>query len=169
MTMSRHINGWTLVVILLVVIIAVSGIVIWSRYSRSQAIEIFLVPDRELPGEIYVDGEVDNPGLYPWGDGDSVGDLIRVAGGATDNADLNRLKLHIPGVPAEELPQKVNINRAEAWLLEALPGIGEVRAQAIIDFRRQNGPFRHINELVKVEGIGIATYEKIKHLITVAD
>jgi len=54
-------------------------------------------------------------------------------------------------------------------LLEALPGIGETRAQAIIDYRQQNGPFHNINELTKVEGIGIATYEKIKHLISVAD
>jgi len=50
-----------------------------------------------------------------------------------------------------------------------LPGIGEVRAQAIIDYRRQNGPFHNISELTKVEGIGTATYEQIKQLITVAD
>jgi competence protein ComEA len=68
-----------------------------------------------------------------------------------------------------EPPQKVNINRAEAWLLGALPGIGEVRAQAIIDYRQQNGPFRSTNELLKVAGIGTATYERIKDLITVAD
>ena len=66
-------------------------------------------------------------------------------------------------------PQRININRAEAWLLEALPGIGETRAQAIIDFRNQNGVFHNINELLKVKGIGVTTYEQIKHLITVAD
>ena len=66
-------------------------------------------------------------------------------------------------------PQKINLNRAEAWLLEALPEIGESRAQAIIDYREQNGPFHNINELIKVEGIGTATYEKIKDRITVAD
>ena len=48
-------------------------------------------------------------------------------------------------------------------------GLGKVRAQAIIDYRQRNGPFRNISELTKVEDIGTATYEKIKHLISVAD
>ena len=76
---------------------------------------------------------------------------------------------YIPQMVEPEPPQRVNINRAEAWLLEALPGIGEVRAQAIINYRRQNGLFHNINELTKVEGIGATTYEQIKHLITVTD
>lgn len=169
MTSGRLISCWTLIVILLVVIIAAGSIVVWSRYSQSQSIEISIVPDQELQGEIYIGGEVNNPGVYPLETGDSVEDIIRVAGGNTDSADLSRLKLHVPVVGEGEQPQKVNINRAEVWLLEALPGIGEVRAKAIIDYRRQNGPFHNINELVKVEGIGTATYEKIKHLLTVAD
>ena len=65
--------------------------------------------------------------------------------------------------------KKINLNRAETWLLEALPEIGESRAQAIIDYREQNGPFNNIKELIKVEDIGTATYEKIKNWITVAD
>ena len=169
MTSGRLINCWTLIVILLVVIIAAGSIAAWSRYSQSQSIEISIVPDQELQGEIYIGGEVNNPGVYPLETGDSIEDIIRVAGGTTDSADLSRLKLHVPVVGEGEQPQKVNINRAEVWLLEALPGIGEVRAKAIIDYRRQNGPFHNINELVKVEGIGTATYEKIKHLLTVAD
>ena len=72
------------------------------------------------------------------------------------------------GNPAE-LPQKIDINRAEAWLLEALPGIGEIKAQAIIAYRQQNGGFSHITEITKVEGIGPAIYEEIKELITVGD
>ena len=169
MTSGRLINCWTLIVILLVVIIAAGSIVAWSRYSQSQSIEISIVPDQELQGEIYIGGGVNNPGVYPLETGDSIEDIIRVAGDTTDSADLSRLKLHVPVVGEGEQPQKVNINRAEVWLLEALPGIGEVRAKAIIDYRRQNGPFHNINELVKVEGIGTATYEKIKHLLTVAD
>jgi competence protein ComEA len=169
MTTGKIYHGWMLMAILLVAIIAAGSVVIWSRYSRSQAIEISIVPDRELQGEIYIGGEVPNPGFYPLASGDSVKDIIRAAGGTTDSADLSRLELLITDMAEGEPPQKVNINRAEAWLLEALPGIGKVRAQAIIDYRRQNGPFHNINELVKVEGMGNATYEKIKHLITVAD
>ena len=58
--------------------------------------------------------------------------------------------------------QKVDINRAPAWLLEALPGIGEVRAQDIINYREQNGPFRTIYELLEVKGIGPATFEQVE-------
>jgi competence protein ComEA len=47
--------------------------------------------------------------------------------------------------------------------------MGETKARSIIEYRRQNGPFRDVNELVKVEGIGTATLEEISHLITVAD
>ncbi len=169
MTAGKIYNGWTLMAIILVAIIVAASVVIWSRYSRNQAVEISIVPDREIQGEIYISGEVHNPGFYPLEAGDSIGDVIRAAGGTADSADLSRLELLVPDTAEGEPPQKVNINRAEAWLLEALPGIGKVRAQAVIEYRRQNGPFRNINELVKVEGIGTTSYEQIKHLITVAD
>jgi len=72
-------------------------------------------------------------------------------------------------VSQQEVPQKIDLNRAEAWLLEALPGIGPSKAQAIIDYRQQNGGFRHITEITKVDGIGPAIYEDIKGLITVGN
>lgn len=169
MTTGKIFNGWILVAVFLVVIIAAGGIFVRSKYSRSQAIEISMVPESELPGEIYIDGEVNNPGLYPLGAEDSIKNIIRAAGGTTDGADLTQLKLHVPGVSEEKLPQKVNINRAEVWLLEALPGIGEVRAKAIISYRQQHGPFHSTDELLQVEGIGTAIYEQIKDLITVTD
>ncbi len=118
---------------------------------------------------VYIDGAVNNPGFYPLMGGDSIDALIQAAGGTTDGADPNRLTLLITGAGEEERPQKIDLNRAQAWLLEALPGIGEARAQDIINYRDQNGPFRNINELLKVPGIGPTTYEKIKDLVTVAD
>jgi comEA protein len=86
------------------------------------------------------------------------------------------IEIYLP-TPAEtsadvsqpETPQKIDINRAEAWLLEALPGIGPSKAQAIIAYRQQNGGFKHITEITEVEGIGPAIYEEIKDLITVGD
>ena len=66
-------------------------------------------------------------------------------------------------------PQKVDINRAEAWLLEALPGIGASKAQAIIAYREQNGGFSDIVEITEVPGIGPSIYEDIKDFITVGD
>ncbi len=168
MTTSRLSKYWALITTLLVAIIVVGGIVVWSRYSPSQPIEISMSPAQELTGEIYIGGAVSSPGFYPFNAGDNIEALIQAAGGTTTSADLTQLKLYIPRVGEEE-PQKVNLNRAEVWLLEALPGIGKTRAQAIIDYRHRNGPFRNINELIKVEGIGTTTYEQIKHLISVAD
>jgi competence protein ComEA len=94
---------------------------------------------------------------------------MQAAGGTTGSANPSGLRLYIPVVGEAQQPQKVNINRAEMWLLEALPGIGETLAQRIIDYRQQNGPFRNIKELTKVAGIGTAKYEQIADLITVAD
>jgi len=169
MTTSKFNKYWTLITILLVAIIAIGSIVAWSRYSPSQPVEISISSNQELQGRIYIGGAVSNPSFYPLKAGDSIEALIQAAGGTTTSADLNWLKLYIPQIGEEEQPQKININRAEAWLLEALPGIGETWAQGIIAYRQQNGPFHNINELIKVEGIGATTYERIKHLITVAD
>lgn len=169
MKAGRFINSWTVAAILLAAIIIAGGAVIWSKYSRSQAIEISIASDRAIQGEIYIGGEVNNPGFYPLKAGDSIEDVLRAVGGLTDGADLSQVELIVSGTDEGEIPQKVNINRAEAWVLAALPGIGEVRAQTIIDYRQQHGPFRDVNELLKVEGFGDITYERIKHLITVAD
>ncbi len=176
MTISGFSKYWTLLIILLVAAITVGGIVVWSRYSGSQPIEISASkpPSQEQPDKIYIGGAVNNPGFYPLRAGDGIAALIQAAGGTTTSADLSGLKLYFSEVGevsevGEEEAQKINLNRAEAWLLEALPGIGETLAQRIVDYRRQNGPFPNINELIKVEGIGVTTYEEIKHLITVAD
>ncbi len=171
MATSKLSKFWILITILLVVIIIVGGLVVWAQYGSRQPVEISISkpPSQEELNYIYIGGAVDNPGFYPLRAGDSIGALIQAAGGTTTSADLGWLNLYVPVVGEERQPQKVNINRAEAWLLEALPGIGETRAQAIVDYRRQEGLFHNINELTKVEGIGITTYEKIKDLITVAD
>ncbi len=169
MAKDRAFHYWPLIIIILLIIIVAGSLVIRSKLGRSQVVEISLAPEVEQSGEIYVGGEVNNPGLYPLRAGDSFDDIIRAAGGPTDNAVMNRLVLQVPGQIEGELPQKVDINRAEAWLLAALPEIGETRARAIIDYRQKNGPFHSSDELVKVPGIGSATYEKIKQLVTVAE
>jgi len=73
------------------------------------------------------------------------------------------------GVSPQDEPQKIDINRAEAWLLEALPGIGPSKAQAIIDYREQNGGFSDVVEITEVPGIGMSMYEDIQNMITVGD
>ena len=56
----------------------------------------------------------------------------------------------------------VNINTATLQELEALNGIGPVKAQAIIDHRKANGPFKSIDQIKDVKGVGDATFDKIK-------
>lgn len=119
--------------------------------------------------QVYIGGEVNNPGLYLLQDGDTLESLIQAAGGVTDGTDIGYIELNIAPSGDKETPQKININSAEAWLLEALPGIGEVKAQAIIDYRQQNGLFHNKNELLNVDGIGQSTLENIESLITVAN
>lgn len=62
---------------------------------------------------------------------------------------------------------KININTATTEELQALSGIGETKAQAIVDYRTQNGKFETIEDLKNVSGIGDSTFEKIKENITV--
>jgi len=61
----------------------------------------------------------------------------------------------------------VNINTATSEQLDTLPGIGPSTAQKIIDYRATNGPFATIEDILKVSGIGPATFDNIKNLITV--
>jgi competence protein ComEA len=63
--------------------------------------------------------------------------------------------------------EKININSAPADVLDKLPRIGPKVAQRIIDFRKLNGPFKKIEELMKVKGIGEKTFAKLKDLITI--
>ena len=62
---------------------------------------------------------------------------------------------------------RININTAGAEELDRLPGIGPVKAKAIIDYRNAYGSFVSIEEIIEVKGIGPATYQKIKDLITI--
>ncbi len=160
---------WTTAAFLLIAVTITGSLITWARCSPGQPIEISLPAEEEAEGGIAISGAVTNPGYYPLTGSDSLEALLRAAGGTTEEADLTGLELFVPETAQGPQPQRIDINRAEAWLLDALPGIGPTKAQAIVDYRRKNGPFRSTNELMKVDGIGTTTYERIKPLITVAD
>ena len=160
---------WTIAIVSLIVVIIVTVFVIRSRYRPSRPIEIILPPQQEIQGNIDISGAVTNPGIYQFSGGDTIGVLIQSAGGITANGTPDSLALNIPDANAMEDTQKININRAEAWLLEALPGIGPTKAKAIIEYRQKNGFFRNVDELTKVNGISAALLEQIKPLVTVTD
>ena len=169
MSVNKPNRFWTLVIILLLVSIVIGGILIWSRYSPEQALEISISQPPEWSGNISIGGAVAKPGFYPLQASDSIDALIRAAGDTNSSANLSGLELYVPGVGVVQGAQKVDINRAEVWLIQALPGIGETLAQRIVDYRQKNGLFNNVEELLKVPGIGTTTYDRIKYLITVAN
>lgn len=158
------------IIAFLTLVIIAGSLFLWFKYFRSPAQEIIISLPVPLENDdyIYIGGAVANPGLYPLRVGDDLDTLLQAAGGVTAKAGSYGFALNVSPIGMNE-PQRVDINRAEVWLLQALPGIGETRAKAIIDYRSRNGMFRNINELTKVEGIGLALYEQVKGLITIED
>jgi competence protein ComEA len=128
------------------------------------------------PIEVYVTGAVQNPGVYPLHEGDRVEDALAAAGGVTEDADTESVNLAERVDDEEKLvirrqgetPDRININSATAQQLDALPGIGEVYSQKIVESRDAEGPFHRTEELVERKIIPSATYENIKDLITVS-
>jgi competence protein ComEA len=152
-------------VVALLVLTVIGMIAVWTRNNHAPGVEILLAFDTPVQGTIYIGDGVAMPGTFPFTPRDTIGDLLDAAGGLKDEAFLDRLTLRVVADSAEQ--QRVDINRAEPWLLKALPGIGDVLAQRIVDYRRQNGPFQSAADLTRVSGVGKDTYEKIAGLITV--
>ncbi len=117
---------------------------------------------------VAVSGDVAYPGLYTVDGGISLSELLSLAG-ASPASPTRSLSIAVTPAGDDSAAQKVNINRAETWLLDALPGIGPDRAQAIVDYRLEHGDFARIEELKLVPGIGSAMYESLKDLVTVAE
>lgn len=168
--MSHTSRFYLFATIFLAIAAIAGGIMLAVQHSRHQPVEIVL-SQTELPaqsGELYIGGAVANPGIYPWQEGDTLQTLL-LSIAVEPGADLNHIEIYIPREGEEQSPQKIDINRAEPWLLEALPGIGEVLAQRIVDYRSANGLFRTIGDLLKVSGISQGTLDKIRDYITVSD
>lgn len=159
--------------------------------------EIMFLDEEVENIKVYITGEINNSGVYELKKGSRVIDLIKLAGDLTEDGDLNAINpartlkdgesITIPkkilvNSPAEEdSPSNnistsqsgktkeglININKASKAELMELYGIGDVKAQAIIDYREENGSFVSIEDIKEVSGIGDKTFEKIKDKITV--
>jgi competence protein ComEA len=144
------------------------------------------------PLRVYVSGAVARPDVYELPHDGIVRDAVQAAGGFAADADRERINLaqslldgqqvyvpHLgevegPVAPSAPLPAaatapggKVNINTASAQELEALPGIGPSLAQRIVEYRTAHGPFRSIEEIKNVTGIGEKIFEQIQNLIEI--
>jgi len=142
-------------------------------------------PSPEVVILVDVAGWVREPGVYEFAEGARVIDAIDAAGGARPGAMLQALNLAAPLVDGTQVlvsregevvapppggagaGAQINVNTATAIELEELPGVGEVIAQAIVDYRTENGPFATVDQLLDVSGIGDATLENIRDLVTV--
>ena len=169
MTSDKLNRLWLLATFVLIVITITASLIIWARHDQGRPIEISSPPTSPFQGEIYLAGAIHNPGAYPLMAGDTVEGIIQASGGMDKNADVSRLRLYVPLRGNEKQPQLIDINRAEVWLLQALPDIGQVRAQAIVDYRQKNGPFHSVKEITNVPGISNSIYENIKVFITIAE
>jgi len=144
-----------------------------------------------LEAVIFVDikGEVKKPGVYQMKAGDRVKDAIDAAGGLTAEADSQKVNLAqrvedqmvivvpkigeegdaaIPaGATSKEATKegKVNINTATVEELKTLKGVGEKKAEAIIEYRKKNGSFKTKEDLMKVRGIGKKLFESFEERI----
>jgi competence protein ComEA len=150
------------------------------------------------PEKIMVDvkGQVALPGVYTSIQGERVIDVIKRAGGLTENADeslvnfaehvQDAMVIYIPakGEEGTAVPSgttvnpsntgggssnqaKININKADETQLQNLPGIGPAKAAAITEYRETSGLFKSVEDLKNISGIGDKTFEKLKDLITV--
>lgn len=140
----------------------------------------------------YVDikGAVNKPGMYEITSGTRLIEGLELAGGLVADADADQLNfaqllvdqmvIYVPKV-GEEIPAPltgtqspevdnqpglVNINRADRTELQQLPGIGAVKAEAIIAYREEHGSFQSLEDLSKVNGFGKKTVERLKPGIT---
>ncbi len=167
--------------------------VVWFGPANSPRLT---VPPRPTPQPIavHVVGEVITPGVYAVGSAARVSDVLELAGGATDEADVSQLNLaaHVAdgqrivvprrpaasaggssdpsgaplatGVAATARP-RININVATFAELDALPGVGVTTAQKIVE-QRQKVRFTSIDQLVELKIVTNATFQRIRDLIT---
>lgn len=136
-------------------------------------------------GDIKVDikGEVVYPGVYKMQEGQRVEQVIEEAGGLTEEADIagvnlaqrafDEMVINVPAVstseehveggePAGTDDTRLNMNLAEQAEWETLPGIGPAKAEAIISYREESGPFQQVDDLINVPGIGEKTLETLR-------
>ncbi len=143
---------------------------------------------------VHIEGEIANPGVYELDKDSRVFDAVEAAGGLLRDADKKGVNLakkivdeeyiYIPNKNEENIEPRyrdnlltptnaienmnlININKANIIELKSLPGIGDVLAGRIIEYRNEKGSFKSIEELKNVSGIGDKRFNDIKNKITV--
>ena len=139
---------------------------------------------------------MNNPGLVEMKEGSRIKDVVEKAGGFTNEADIDKVnlayevqdeqKIVIPNIndqsddvsiidentdfiksDSNNKKGKININTATQSELESLTGIGPSMASKIIEYRKENGKFKSVEDIKNVSGIGSTKYESIKDEISI--
>ena len=201
------------IILLLIVVIIGGGIVLYKNINSEDSFTINRDSDIsenkpaavqiEIPPVIiHITGAVKSPGVYQLKSTDRIVDAVKIAGGATEEANLDLInlaallkdgqKIIVPSKiynengeeisknivnnaeaiyssssSSDSISGKININTANATMLQALPGIGPVLSERIIEYRNQNGLFGIIDDIKDVSGIAEKKFEGIKDLICV--
>ena len=131
---------------------------------------------------VYVCGAVVSPGVYELDDGSRIYEAVELAGGFALNLAESVTDGQMIRIPTEEEQEavgrqgaeadsaadgKLDLNRADVAALMELPGIGQSKAEAIVGYREEHGPFFQAEDLMKVEGIKEGVFNKIKDRIKV--
>lgn len=186
---------WSVLLSVMASLLGAGILFLVARPPAGEAIQLLPAPTIP-PRVVYVSGAVDAPGVYNLPPGSRVVDAIEAAGGLTQQANseiLNYAQVVTDGmridVPELLSPSQdeswdgsdgtsrsteltsdlVNINTANQGELESLPEIGPYLASEIIAYREMNGPFKSLEELLNVKGIGTVILETIRDLITVGE
>ena len=152
----------------------------WGNFGRTPA---GAPPAGVKPVFVEITGEVARPGVYSFAAPPTLLELCRRAGGPDTLTDSNarlvsgsRVEVtpagtyhlnHMSGDRRLTLGLALDLNTATAQDLEALPGIGPVMAQRLVQFRQAHGPFKELKDLLAVSGIGEQKLTKIKPYLTV--
>jgi competence protein ComEA len=180
------------VAIVLFLVLALGGRVL-LRSGQSAPAPALITPTAEPAPRaraqlfVHVVGAVRRPGLYRLAQGSRVADALARAGGATRTAQLELVNLAAPiadgvqvvvprrGIAAASAGQgaggtassgPVHLNTATLEQLDALPGVGPVTAQKILDYRQKHGAFGGVEELDAIPGIGPARLDELRGLVT---
>ncbi|PEW02239.1 competence protein ComE [Bacillus cereus] len=134
---------------------------------------------------IDVKGAVSKEGVYEMKEGDRVKDAVQKAGGFLPEVDMKKVNLaqivqdqmilYIPskneseqGIAISSREEgKIQINKASKEQLEKITGIGSRKAESILKYREEHGPFQKIEDLLEIDGIGAKSLEKIKDQIII--
>lgn len=158
--------------------LAVAAVILFDRQRRQPEplqVDFAAPPRRDI--RVEVTGEVRSPGVYTLHAGDRVADALATAGGILPDADLSRVnqaallvdgqQVRVTATGATPAAGKIDINTASAAVLQALPGVGETRAEAIVASRDQQGPFMRVDELTERGLLPSSVLDGIRDLIVV--